>query len=190
MTNQTDQTPKSKRQMTFTVMDDGTVRADFPDAGLEPFTFAPSSIPEASYPDALTEGVLSRLRGFMSRLTGDARTGEALRAALVDGWAKLSAGEWKIERTPGEGGVSYSIEVEAAFLFRQKRAAAKGETFTGTIEEAAANFASLGEEQIAKLKTVPLYKLAYAEVKAARATANAAKLAKKAAESSDDDSGF
>lgn len=184
-------TKSTKRQMTFTVMDDGTVRADFPDSGLEPFSFSPASIPESSYPDALTEGVISRLRGFMGKLTGEARTAEALRAALTEGWSKLAAGEWKSVRTPGEGGVSYSIEVEAAFVFRQKRALAAGKDISeaGTLEQAAENFAALTEEQVSKLKANPVYQLARAEVKAARDAAKLAKLAKKAAES-EDDSGF
>ena len=190
-TPETTEAPKTKRQMTFSILEDGTVRADFPDSGLDAFVFSPASIPEASYPDALTEGVISRLRGFMGRLSGAERTAEALRGALVSGWEKLAAGQWKLERTPGEGGVSYSIEVEAAFLFRQKRAIAAGKDVSeaGTIEQAAENFAALSEEQISKLKANPVYQLARAEVKAKRDAEKMAKLAKKAAES-EDDSGF
>lgn len=183
--------PKAKRQMTFSVLEDGTVRADFPDSGLEPFVFAPSAIPEACYADAVTDGVIYRMRSGMGRLTGEARTADAMRASLVETWGHLSAGNWKVARVAGEGGTSYTIEVEAAFIFRQKRAVAAGKDISeaGTLAQAAENYAALSDDQVAKLKANPLYQLARAEVKAARDAEKLAKLAKKAAES-EDDSGF
>lgn len=178
-------TESKKRQMTFSVLEDGSVRADFPDSGLESFSFAPTAIPEGLYPDALTEGVISRLRGHMGRLTGENRTAENLRAALVKGWETIAGGTWRMERESGGAGTTFSIEVEAAWIFRQKRAVSLGQTAEsiGTLEESSVAFAALSDEQKEKLKAVPMYKAAYAEVKARRAAENAAKLAKKAEDS-------
>jgi len=188
------QTPEVKseaktRQMSFSVLDDGSVQATFPDSGLEPVSFKPAAIPEALYADALTEGVISVCRGALGKLSGDARTPENMRAALVAKLDAIMGGQWKTPRAAGDGVTSFSIEAEAAWIFRQKRATAKGEPIesVGTLAEASAAFAALDDAQKAKLKAVPLYQAAYAEVKAARAAANAAKLAKKAQDSDEVD---
>lgn len=190
MTEQTQTAPEAKtktRQMTFTVLENGSVQASFPDSGLENFEFTPANLPEALYPAAMIEGVISVMRSAMGKLSGDERTASAMREILVKRWETLSAGQWKLER--GESvGAGYSIEVEAAFLFRQKRAVQKGLDIStaGTLEEAAANFAALADDKIARLKADPVYKAAYAEIKAKRAMANAAKLAAKAEASTED----
>jgi hypothetical protein len=182
------QEPKADktRQMTFTVGEDGQIRADFGE-GIDPVFLNPGAVPEVVAAAAVTEGLISRSRGYTSRLTGAERTPAALRDAVAKAFANLMSGVWKIERAAGAG-QEFSIEVEAAFLFRKMRAEAKGEEFTGTLEEAAAQFASLDDEQKKKLKATPRYQLAFAEVKAARQAAKAKKLA--AAIGEDDDSGF
>ena len=96
------------------------------------------------------------------------------------------AGIWKIERAPGEGTPEYSIEIEAAFLFRQMRAKAKNEDFTGTIQESADAFAKLSDEEKKTLKALPRYQLAFAEVKAERAAAKSKALAEKLSKEGDD----
>ena len=173
-----------KRQMSFNVLEDGTIHAEF-GPGLEALTLNPLQIPESMQAAALTEGVISRARAYTSKLTEANRTPEKLREAVQKGFANMLAGIWKIERAPGEGGADFPIEVEAAHLFRQMRAKAKGEEFTGTLAEAAVNFAALTDDQKKTLKALPRYQVAYAEVKAARATAKLEAL-KKAADESDD----
>jgi hypothetical protein len=177
--------PEKKRQMTFTVKDDGAIRAEFGE-GVEPVEMSPTSLPEALAAAALTEGVISRLRGYTSKLTDKDRTPEALRAAVAKGVENLLKGIWKIERAPGEGTPDYSIEVEAAHLFKTMRAAAKGEQFTATIAETADAFNALDDEQKKKLKALSKYQLAYAEVKAARAAAKLEKMKKDADEEGDE----
>lgn len=182
------------RQMSFTVLDTGTVKAEF-GPGLEALDFNPATLPESILADAITEGVISRLRGYTSKLTGENRTPEKLREAVVKGLENLfSKGIWKIEREPGDPGSTISVEAEAAYVFRQKRyaslvAAGKPAAEVGDLVTAAKQFASLTEEQKKQLKEVPLYKVAYAEVKARRAAENASKLAK-AAEKMGDDTAF
>jgi len=171
------------RQMSFSLLDDGNIRADFD--GQEPLFLNPAQLPENITSAAVTEGVISRARGYTSKLAGDSRTPEALRAAVEKGFAALLAGVWKIERTAGEGS-DYTIEQEAAHLFRQLRAKAKGEEYTGTLAEAAAQFATLTDEQKKQLKALPRYQQAYAEIKARVAAEKAAKLAKKADADEDD----
>lgn len=159
-------TPEEKgRQMTFTVLDSGEIRADF-GPGLDPLTLNPGEIPESLISAAVAEGLMSRARGYTSKLTGDARTPAALREVIAKAFDNMRQGVWKIERVGG--GSEFSIEQEAAWVFRAKRAAAKGETFTGTLEEAAAAFTGLSDEQKKTLKGLPLYRLCYAEVKAKR----------------------
>lgn len=175
------------RQMTFTVMDDGNIRAEFGE-GVEVLTLNPASVPEALQAAAVTEGLISRLRGYTSKLVDKDRTPAALQAAVAKGMENLKAGVWKIERAPGEG-AEFPIEVEAAFLFRQKRAEAKKEPFTGTLQESAENFAKLTEDQKKTLKALPRYQLAFAEVKAARAAAKLKAMAEKL-DAQGDDIGF
>lgn len=167
------------RQMTFTHLDNGEIRADF-GPGLDPLTINPGALPESLVSLAVAEGIMSRARGYTSKLTGDSRTPAALREAIAKAFENMLAGVWKIERVGG-GSSEFSIEQEAAFVFRQKRAEAKGETFTGTLAEAAEAFSALADEQKKTLKGLALYRLAYAEVKAAR---DAEKLAKLKADAS------
>ena len=191
--NQTPETPDvapaektTKRQMSFSVLDTGEIRADF-GAELEPLILAPASVPEEIQAAAVTEGLISRLRGATSKLADADRTPENLRAAIQKGMENLLAGIWKIERAPGTAEVS--IEVEAAWLFRKLRAESKGEEFTGTIAEAAENFAQLTDEQKKTLKALPRYQAAAAQVKADRQAKKAAKLSAKA-DADEDDSPF
>lgn len=193
----------SKRQMSFTLGEDGVIRAEFGE-GIEPLSLNVAEVPEAIYALAVGEGIISRLRGYTSKLTEQTRTPENLRTAISKGMENILAGTWKVERVSATGETEYPIEVEAAYLFKVKRyekalakAKADGIDYTGampgTIEEAAAAYKTLTEDtetvsvdgkkvktlgQKSQLKALPLYQLAYAEVKQRR---NAEKLAKLAA---------
>lgn len=181
----------SKRQMSFSVLDDGTIKATFGE-NVEPVSLNPSEVPEATQLAAITEGLISRARGYTSKLQDKDRTPEALRAAIVKAFENLRAGVWKVERVAGDGTPEYTVEVEAAFVFRQLRAAAKGEEYTGTIAEVAADWEQLTEDtkgadgkvteqgQRSKIKALPRYQQALAQVKARRAQEKAARMAKKA----------
>lgn len=179
---------KKTRQMTFTVGEDGKIRADFGE-GLDPLYLSPSDIPETIQADALAEGLISRARGYTSKLVDKDRTPEALRLAVNKGFENLLKGIWKIERAPGEGTPDYSIEVEAAYLFRQMRVKAQNKPIeeAGTIEAAAESFAKLTDEEKKKLKALPRYQLAMAEVKSKRAAAKLEAMAKKLEEDKDGD---
>ena len=188
--NQTPAPEKGKtRQMTFNVLEDGTIRAEFGE-GLDALILNPAEIPESLQAAAMTEGLISRARGYTSKLVDENRTPANLRGAVAKAFENLLAGVWKIERAPGEGTSEYSIEVEAAFLFRQMRAKAKNEEFTGTIAQAAENFAKLSDEDKKTLKALPRYQLAFQEVKAKRAAEKLAALQKKVSESEGEDDAF
>jgi len=178
MSDPTPQAPaeKSARQMTFAILEDGTVRADFGE-GIEPISFHPATLPESLFPQALAGGFINRLRSYTSRLNGDGRTPAALHDAVAEGLSDLQKGIWAREREAGLGEIS--MEAEAAYRFRVKRAESRGETYDGTLESAVADFRALSDDQKAKLKALPRYQLALAEVKAERQAKAAEKLAKK-----------
>lgn len=157
--------PKT-RQMSFTVLENGHIMAEFGE-GVEKLHLDPGKIPESMQSAAMAEGLISRARGYTSRLTDAERTPQALHVAIAKAFANLLAGVWKAERATGEA--EYSIEVEAAFLFRQMRAKAKNEPFEGTLAEAAEGWAKLSDEQKKQLKALSKYQLALAEIKAKRA---------------------
>lgn len=181
------ETPKTKtRQMSFTLLDTGVIRADF-GPGLDPLTLNPSDVPESLHPAAVAEGLISRARQSTSKLSADARTSEALREAIAQSFKNLLAGVWKIDRV--SGGSSVSIEVEAAHRFKVARAASKNETFAGTIAETATAFAELTDAQKVQLKALPRFQAEYAQVKAERAAAKAAQ-AIAAANNAEDDMSF
>jgi len=173
------ETKPSTRQMSFTVLDSGEIRAEF-GPGLEALTLNPALVPESLIAAAVTEGLIARARSYGSKLEGEARTPEALRAATAKAFENMLAGIWKVERS-GTGG-EFPIEVEAAWVFRQKRAVKAGKDISeaGTLEQTAEAFGKLTDEQKKELKGVALYKVAYAEVKAARDAAKLAKLQKEA----------
>lgn len=183
-TTETKPEAKTSRQMSFSVLEDGTIRADF-GPELEPLTLNPGDVPETIYTAAVTEGLISRARGYTSKLTDSDRTPAALREAIAKAFTALLAGTWKIERAAGAG-EEFSLEVQAAHVFRAMRAKAKGEEYTGTLAEAAENFAALSDEQKKALKALPRYQLALAQVKAEHAAKKAEKLAKKVSESEED----
>lgn len=164
-------TPEKTRQMTFTVLESGIVRADFD--GQEPLFLEPGLIPEHIQGAAMTEGLISRTRGYTSKLEGEGRTPAALRDAVAKGFAQLMAGIWKIERAAS---ASFTLEQEAAHVFKLMRAKVTGVEYTGTPAESAMAFDALTDEQKKTLKALPRYQLAYAEVKAAAAAAKAQKL--------------
>ncbi len=181
-------TEKSKRQMSFAVLDSGLIQASF-GPGLDPVTLNPAEVPEAIQAAAVTEGLISRARGYTSKLTEANRTPEKLRDAIVKAFAQLMTGVWKVERD-GIAGAEISIEAEAAYLFKVKKAESKGETFAGTMAEAVEAFSKLTDEQKKQLKELPRYKVCYAEIKARRALENVKKLEKAAAASEAEDEPF
>lgn len=189
-TENTTETPaqaeaKKTRQMSFVITEEGNIVASFGE-GLDPLTLSPLAVPEALQAAAMTEGLVSRLRGYTSKLQDDARTPAALREAIAKGMENLKAGIWKIERAAGEA--EYTIEVEAAWLFRKMRAAAQTPPveYTETIDQVAEVFAKLDDEQKKKLKALPRFQLALAEVKEKRAAEKRAALAAKLAKEGDD----
>lgn len=190
----------SARQMSFTKLETGAYRADFGE-GIEPFTFTPAAIPETVMPEALASGVVQNLRQSTSKLIGDARTPEALRAAILARWDRINSGVWTIEREAGEETQEFTIEEEAAHLYRVKRGEKTGEPYTGTLEDTAAAWEKVPTEKkllltgrsankekgLSAIKANALYELCYAEVKAQRAAARKAKLEKRAASAGDVD---
>jgi hypothetical protein len=193
MTTETQTTaPAVTRQMSFTILDDGTIRAEF-GPNLDPLTVNPQALPEDIFPMALAEGIISRLRSYSSKLSGSERTPEALRDATAEGIANLEAGKWKVERAPGSGSSEITIEAEAAHVYRVSRFAETnpGEVYTNTLAEDAAIFAALSDDtkdeagkvialgQRSKVKATQRYQIALAQVKAKRLAEKAAKLAAK-----------
>jgi hypothetical protein len=174
------QTPEkaTSRQMTFTILDDGSIQPSF-GPGLENLTLLREEFHQNTIEAAISAGMVSRLRAFTSRCTGDERTPENLRAAVALGIESLKKGEWATERAPAA--LETTIEVEAAWGFRKARAAAEGREFTETLAETAVAWAALTDEQQKKVKALPRYAAILAAVKAERAAAKAAK-AQKAAE--------
>jgi len=164
----------TKRQMSFTVLEDGSIRAEFGE-GIDPLFLNPAMVPETIMAAAVTEGLIARARGYGSKLEGAARTPSALREVTAKAFENLLAGVWKIERT-GTGSAEYTIEVEAAHLFRIMRGKAAGTEYTGTLAESAENFAKLTEDQKKQIKALPRFQLALAEVKEKRAAEKRAKL--------------
>jgi hypothetical protein len=179
--------PKKTRQMSFSVLEDGHIRADFGE-GIDPILLNPLDVPESLRLAAVTDGLISRMRGYTSRLQDSARTPAALADAVTKAITALKSGVWKIEREAST--TEFSQEIHAAFLFRQMRAAKKNEDFSGSIEEAAENWNALTDEQKKKVKALPLYQQALAEIKAKFAAAKATKLAKKVDSMAEDEAGF
>ena len=128
---------------------------------------------------ASTADAVSAVRAGRSLTEALTRTPAALREVITKAFDNMRQGIWKIERGPGAA--EFSIEQEAAWMFRAKRAEAKGEKFEGTLAEAAEAFSALLDEQKKTLKGLALFKLCYAEVKARR---DAEKLDKLKAEAS------
>lgn len=181
-------TPAKVRQMNFSILEDGTIQASFGD-GVEPALLNPSAVPEAVQLAAIAEGLISRTRSYIGRLEGDDRTPEKMREQCLIGFNNLLAGVWKLERGQGGGSAEYTIEVRAALLFRQLKAAAKGETCADTLETVAGMWAGFTDEQKKAIKALPRYQQALATVKADAAKAKAEKLAKKA-DAAEEDSPF
>ena len=190
---------ETKKQMSFVQLEDGTVRASFVD-GTPELIINPSELPEKIQLAAIVEGVISRLRGYVGQLEGADRTPANMRAAVEKGFAALMAGTWKAERGTGAG-AEFSVEVEAAWLFRKMKAEAQGVDFIETIEQTAALWANLTDDtkdeagkvtaagQKSQVKATTRYQQAYAQIKAKRAAEKAAKLAQKA-QAEDEESPF
>lgn len=174
----------TSRQMAFAILDDGSIQASF-GPGLENITFLREEFHPSTIEPAISAGIVSRLRAFTSRCTGDERTPENLRAAIALGVESLKKGEWAAERTPAA--LETTIEVEAAWGFRKARATAEGREFTETLAETAVAWAALTDEQQAKVKALPRYAAILAAVKAQRAAAKAAKAAAKAEKAAAED---
>lgn len=185
--NQTPAAPQpatSSRGMSFTTLDDGRIRCDFP--GLEPLHVVPGELPEELMPLAVDAGIKDRLRGYTNKLSGDARTPVALRALVEVGIANMLKGTWNLERGQGPGG-EISMEGEAAHLYRKARAEAKGETYTGTMEDDAMAFSALLDDKKKILRANVSFQAALESVKIERAQRRAAKLAQKEATQTEED---
>jgi len=76
----------TKRQMSFSVLDDGRIEASFGD-NVPSLFLNPAEVPEATQLLAISEGLISRTRGYVSRLEGDDRTPENMAAAVAKGFA-------------------------------------------------------------------------------------------------------
>lgn len=174
----TETTEKSKRQMSFTVLENGTIQANFGET-LDPLTLDPAAVPEALRLAAVTEGLISRARSAASKLTDADRTPENLRVAVEKAFQNLLAGVWKIERTAGAG-AEVSLEVEAAWLFQKMRAESQGQEYTTPLADVVISWAALSDEQKEKVKALPRYQAARSKVKAAREAVKAEKLMKAA----------
>lgn len=174
----------NKRQMTFAILENGNIQASFGE-GIDPLVLDLSTVPEAVQLAAITEGLISRTRGYTANLVDADRTPAKLAERVAKAFANLQAGVWKIER--GEGaGETFTIDEEAAHVFRIKRGEKKNEPYTKTLAETAKEWGALTEDQRKTAKTVPLFQLARAEVKARRDAEKMEKLAKAVAEDTTD----
>ena len=90
------ESPKT-RQMSFHILDDGTIRADFV-GDVESLTLPLSEVPEALKISAIADGVISRARGYASKLTEDERTPQNLAKQIALAFANIRAGIWKAPR--------------------------------------------------------------------------------------------
>ena len=176
----------AKKQMSFSVLDDGRIMATF-GPNLDPVYLGVNEVPEESQIKAIVEGLISRLRGFTSALEGDDRTPENLRTAVIKGADFLRSGGWKVERASGEGVQSFTQEIRAAHLFRKMKADAAGKEFSESLADVSALWEGLSEEQQKLVKATPRYQQALATIKAEDAAKRAAKMAKKAETSEDVD---
>lgn len=169
------------RKMHFYVLDDGTIQAQFGE-GVEPVSLDPNAIPEQVRADAVTEGLISRLRSYASRFTDAERTPENLRSAIEKGVSNILSGTWKLERGDGNPAETYTIEQEAAYLFRKRKAEGQGAAFDETIAETAELWKGLTDDQRKQVKDLPRFQACLAEVKAERQARKAERLAAKAQE--------
>lgn len=167
----------NKRQMQFAILENGNIQASFGE-GIDPITLDIATVPEQVQLAAITEGLISRARSYTNNLTDDERTPENLAKRVAKAFAALMAGTWKAER--GTVSAEFTIDQEAAHLFRIKRGEKKGEPYTSTQEETAEAWNALSDEQRKTAKGVPLFQLALAEVKAKRSAEKMAKLVKAA----------
>lgn len=167
----------NKRQMQFAILENGNIQASFGE-GIDPITLDISTVPEQVQLAAITEGLISRARSYTNNLTDDERTPENLAKRVAKAFAALMAGTWKAER--GTVSAEFTIDQEAAHLFRIKRGEKKGEPYTSTQEETAEAWNALSDEQRKTAKGVPLFQLALAEIKAKRSAEKMAKLVKAA----------
>jgi hypothetical protein len=183
-------TETSTRQMSFTIQEDGIIRADF-GTGLDPLTLNPQEVPEDVYPQIFSAGLIAFLRARSSKLSGEDRTPAALREVTKAGIIDLLAGKLHTPRV-SSAAASFTANAEAAHVYRVLRFAETnpGETYAGTLAADAAAFVALDEDKQKKLLTVPRFQQALAQVKAARLAAKAAKLAKKADASDGEDGDF
>ena len=177
-TPETETESTKTRQMSFHILDDGTVRADFV-GDVESLTLSLSDVPEALKIAAIADGVISRARGYASKLTDEERTPAKLAEQIALAFANIKAGIWKAPRATSAV-TEYSIEIEAAWLFRKMKAETRGEAFTENMGSVFTLWEGLTDEQRKQVKDLPRYKAAFAQVKAQRQAKKAEKLLRKA----------
>lgn len=178
-TPETETESTKTRQMSFHILDDGTIRADFIGGEVPSLTLPLSEVPEALKISAIADGVISRARGYASKLTEDARTPQNLAKQIALAFANIRAGIWKAPRATTTV-TEYPIEVESAWLFRKMKAETRGEAFTENMGSVFTLWEGLTDEQRKQVKDLPRYKAAFAQVKAQRQAAKAEKLLRKA----------
>lgn len=178
-TPETETESTKTRQMSFHILDDGTIRADFVGGEVPSLTLPLSDVPEALKISAIADGVISRARGYASKLAEDERTPQNLAKQIALAFANIRAGIWKAPRATSAV-TEYSIEIESAWLFRKMKAEARGEAFSDTLESVSTLWESLTDGQRKQVKDLPRYKAAFAQVKAQRQAKKAEKLLRKA----------
>jgi hypothetical protein len=172
---------KKTPKMAQTVGDDGSVKFAFSeDAGEQVYNL--SDFPENVREFFAIFGMRTKLRNFTVPDSGEKEASPAKMAEkLSKGAALLKAGLLRVAREPGEKKGGGTILLEAAMIYKAKKAAAKGEEFALTEAEVAAELEALTDEQLEQLKGTTLFKLAMAEVKEKRAAEKKAALEAQAA---------
>lgn len=131
-----------------------------------------------------TFGMLTKVRNFTAiekDETGAAAGSEAMHAKMLKGVELLKQGVLRAAAEAGDKRSGGTLLLEAAFIYRQKKAKAQGVEFTETETDVAKAIEALTEEQLKGLKETSMFKLAMEEAKMARQAARLA-AAQKAAE--------
>lgn len=183
--NQSTETPKAEEKakktpkMSQAVKEDGSVEFAFSHGVKQTYSLA--DFPPNVRDFFATFGMRTKLRNFTVPDSGEKEaSAEQMATKLEKGANLLKAGLLRVAREPGEKKAGGTLLLEAAFIYKQKKAAAKGEEFTGTEADVAAELEALDEEKLDALKGTTLFKLAMAEVKEKRAAEKKAALQKQA----------
>ncbi len=173
------------------VNEDGSVTFAFPAIG-EKLTVRMEDFPQNVRDFFGIFGMRTKLRNFTAlekAEDGSAASPAAKFAELKKGYDLLVAGTLRAAREPGEKGASSTVELEAFVAYKVTKLRDKGasdeEIAAVTPVSIAAELEKLTDDQIKEVKATKRFQKALADVKAARAAARAAKLAKEAAAEED-----